>query len=404
MKICIVTHEFARHTGQGRVNYEIAHYLAQQGYELYLVASEVASDLQGYSNLHSLFVKIPSWVKTAFLRHQIFALKSRSILRRHQFDIVQVNGGITYYSSDVNASHFVHSSWLKSTYHPSRYRFNASGIYQLLYTKLNASWEQRAYRRTQRVIAVSDFVKQSLAQDAYVPSEKIEVVWNGVDIEEFRPIRPSENNILRQTLGLAPEICISFFTGDIKSNRKNLDLVLQALTKLSDNHHLVVVGATDGSPYPGITQELGLADRVHFLGTRSDISTLLRCADVFTFPSHYDPCPLVILEALASGIPVITSNTVGSSALLQHRENGYILNDIHNPQELVDILQHLSNNPELRSRIGQMGRQTAEARSWQDMAKHYEAIYQTIGTAKRILPFSQSSQSSHKKTPEIQTK
>jgi glycosyltransferase involved in cell wall biosynthesis len=378
MKICIVTHEFATHTGQGRVNYEIAHYLAGQGHELYLVASEAAPDFQRYPNVHPLLVTIPGWVKTAFLRNQVFALKSRSILQQHQFDIIHANGSITYHRSDVNACHFVHSSWLKSDYHPRRSGLSLGNIYQWLYSHLNTQWEQRAYRQTSRVIAVSDFVKDSLVQDAHVAAETIDVVWNGVDIEQFRPIRSNETNILRTSLGLALTDCIAFFTGDIKSNRKNLDLVLQALVKLPQNYCLVVAGAIEGSPYPAMVKALGLNDRVHFLGYRQDVSTLLRCADIFTFPSHYDPCPLVILEALASGIPVITARSVGNSMLLQHGENGYILDHNYDRDGLVKILQVLGESPELRSRIGSMGRQTAEARSWQNMARQYEKIYADV--------------------------
>ncbi len=375
MKICMITYDFVTRSGQGRVNYEIAHYLADQGHELYLVASEVASDFERYPNVHPLLVNIPGWVKTAFLQNQLFALKSQSILQQHEFDIIHANGSITYHRSDVNACHFVHSSWLKSDYHPIRSALSLGNIYQWFYNWLNAQWEQRAYRQTNRVIAVSDFVKDSLVEDAHVSVTTIDVVWNGVDIEQFRPIGPSEVNTLRSELALPIDACVSFFTGDIKSNRKNLDLVLQALVQLPVQHHLVVAGAKAGSPYLAMAEALGLGQRVHFLGHRSDVATLLRCADIFAFPSHYDPCPLVILEALASGIPVITARSVGNSALIQSGENGYILDSNYDLDGLVKILQELGESPEQRSRIGKMGRETAEVRSWKNMAKQYEAIY-----------------------------
>jgi glycosyltransferase involved in cell wall biosynthesis len=377
MKICIVTHGFVTQTGQGRVNYEIAQYLLDQGHEVFFVAIDVAPNLASHPNAHIFLVNIPIWVKTALLRYQVFALRSANILKRNRnrFDVIHVNGCTTYYPSNVNASHFVHSSWLKSDYHPIRSGLSLGNMYQWLFSQINAQWERRAYRQTNRVIAVSDFVKASLVQDTHVPAETIDVVWNGVDITGFRPIRPNEENVLRTSLGLAPTDCIAFFTGDIKSNRKNLDLVLQALVKLPPKYCLVVAGAIEGSPYPTMVKALGLSNRVHFLGHRQDVAMLLRCADIFTFPSHYDPCPLVILEALASGIPVITARSVGNSALLQHGENGYILDHNYDLDGLVKILQELGESPELRSRIGSMGRQTAEARSWQNMARQYEAIY-----------------------------
>jgi glycosyltransferase involved in cell wall biosynthesis len=380
MKICIINHGFVTGAGQERVNYEIAHYLAKQGHEVFLIARKISPDFNFYPNVHTFLVNIPKWVKTAFLLHQVFAIKSRAILKQNstKFEIVHANGAITYYPSDVNACHFVHSSWVNSNYHPIRQSLGIEGIYQWLYGKLNAGWEKRVYQQTQRVVAVSDFVKQSLVQDVHVTAATIDVVWNGVDIEEFRPIRPNEANTLRSALGLPINACISFFTGDIKSNRKNLDLVLQAFGQLPNHHHLVVAGAAEGSVYPSMAETLGLTQRVHFLGHRQDVSMLLRCADVFTFPSHYDPCPLVILEALASGVPVVTTKSVGSSALIQHGENGYILDGNYDLDGLVKILRQLGESVVLRDQVGQMGRQTAEDLSWQNMARQYELIYAEV--------------------------
>jgi glycosyltransferase involved in cell wall biosynthesis len=180
---------------------------------------------------------------------------------------------------------------------------------------------------------------------------------------------------LRKSLGLPTAACISFFTGDLKTNRKNLDLVLQALVQLPKYHHLVVAGGVEGSIYPAMARELEIDDRVHFLGYRSDVSSLLRYADVFAFPSHYDPCPLVLLEALACGVPVITARSVGNSASLEHGKNGYVLESSYDLDAFVRILGQLGESTELRRRVGQAGRRTAEELSWQKMAAHYETIY-----------------------------
>jgi glycosyltransferase involved in cell wall biosynthesis len=380
MNICIVTHEFSTQTGQGRVNYEIARYLLNQGHRIFMVASEVAPDLSCHPNAYPLLVEIPKWVKVRILRNQVFALRSASLIRQYrmQFDVIHANGAITYHESDVNACHFVHSSWIHSRFHPIREKKGIGAWYQWLYTTFNGKWEQRADRATKRVIAVSDFVKHSLVEDAHVPEETIEVVWNGVDIDEFRPRARGEKNLLRSSLDLPDSVCISFFTGDIKSNRKNLDLVLHAFRQLPDHHHLVVAGATLGSPYPMMAQSMGLEGRVHFLGYRSDVADLLRYADVFTFPSHYDPCPLVILEALACGVPVVTTRSVGNSVLIESGESGYVLESNHDVDSLAAVLKELGESPELRYQIGMAGRRTAEALSWQKMSAQYEAIYRHV--------------------------
>jgi glycosyltransferase involved in cell wall biosynthesis len=377
MNICIVTHDFSPQTGQGKVNYEIAHYLLDRDHEVFMIASDVAPNLASHPNAHVFLVQIPAWVKSALFRSQFFAVQSATIIKdnRHRFDIIHANGSITYHPSDVNACHFVHSSWQISRYHPIRNKVGLNSIYQSIYTMLNARWEQNSYQKTDRVIAVSESVKQCLIRDAHVVPEAIDVVWNGVDIEEFRPQRPGEENLLRKSLGLSETDCISFFTGDLKTNRKNLDLVLQALVQLPAYHHLVVAGGVEGSVYPAMARELGVADRVHFLGYRSDVSSLLRYADVFAFPSHYDPCPLVLLEALACGVPVITARSVGNSASLEHGKNGYVLESSYDLDTFVGILRQMGESVELRQRIGQAGRKTAEQLSWREMAANYETIY-----------------------------
>jgi glycosyltransferase involved in cell wall biosynthesis len=136
-----------------------------------------------------------------------------------------------------------------------------------------------------------------------------------------------------------------------------------------------VAGGVEGSIYPTMAKELGIADRVHFLGYRSDVSSLLRYADVFAFPSHYDPCPLVLLEALACGVPVITARSVGNSASLENGENGYVLESSYDLNTFVRILRQLGESMELRHRVGQAGRRTAEQLSWKKMAANYETIY-----------------------------
>ena len=97
--------------------------------------------------------------------------------------------------------------------------------------------------------------------------------------------------------------------------RKNLDTVLQALVGAS-GVHLAVVGAREGSPYPALAERLGVADRVHFLGFRRDMAQIMQAVDIFVFPSRYEPFGIVVLEAMASGVPVILAATVGAAEVV----------------------------------------------------------------------------------------
>lgn len=377
MRICIVTHKLLRTDGQGRVNYELAQYLLNSCHQVDLVATDVDPALVSQPRLTWHPVPIPAWVPSALLRNQVFALQARNLLKQHSVnaDIVHLNGSITYQPADVNTCHFVHSNWLKSSFHPAHTGKGLNAFYQWVYTKLNALWEYRAYRSSRFVVAISNFVRDSLITDLALNPSQLVVIPNGIDTAEFSPLQPGEPNQLKNRLQLTERHFLIFFTGDIRSNRKNLDLVIQALPDLNDHIHLAVAGALKGSPYPDLAQTLNIKHRVHFLGHRADLPQLLPGADAFVLPAHYDPYALVVLEAMASRIPVITVPSVGISSLIQNGQNGFVLQSSQDQQGLVAALQDLAANPELAQRIANAGYLTAQSLSWQAMAQQYEALY-----------------------------
>ncbi|MDP5337776.1 MAG: glycosyltransferase family 4 protein, partial [Nodularia sp. (in: cyanobacteria)] len=307
MEICIVTHTVQKGDGQGRVNYEVAQEAIRRGHHLTLLASHVALELQQNPQVNWVPISIKGW-PTEFIRNLIFSLKSTNWLRKHraELDIVKVNGAITHASGDVNAVHFVHNSWLKFTSRKTQTKSGKFGydFYQWLYTTLNAHWEKQAFQKAQVVVAVSDKVAQDL-REIGVPPESIQVVLNGVDLQEFSPGVSDSYGALRQKWQLPEGVPLALFAGDIRLARKNLDTVLQALVKVPELH-LAVAGNTQGSPYVQLAKSLGLDERVHFLGQRSDVPELMKAVDFLVFPSRYEPFGLVVIEAMASGLPVIT--------------------------------------------------------------------------------------------------
>src|SRR5690606_25250574 len=111
--------------------------------------------------------------------------------------------------------------------------------------------------------------------------------------------------------GLPDAVPLALFVGDIQSSIKNLDAGLAALVQVP-GLHLAVAGRIGTSPYPAMAEGLGVQDRVHFLDFRSDIADLMRAADFFVLVSRRDSCPLVLIEAVSSGLPVVTARTVGN--------------------------------------------------------------------------------------------
>ncbi|MBH8565023.1 glycosyltransferase family 4 protein [Nostoc sp. CENA67] len=371
MKLCIITHKLQKGDGQGRVNYEVAKEAIQRGHQLTLLASEIAPKLENNPQVNWIEIPVKNY-PTEFIRNFIFSKTATDWLHqyRSKFDLIKVNGAITTAAADINAVHFVHSSWLKSPAHISRIRRDFYGFYQWLYTALNAHWEKQAFQKAKIVVAVSEKVAQELVSIG-VPRSRIRVIVNGVDLQEFAP-----GTAFRQQLGLPQDVTLALFAGDIRTTRKNLDTVLHALVKVPDLH-LAVVGATEGSPFPQLAASLGLTERVHFLGYRRDIAEIMRAVDLFVFPSRYEACTLVLLEALASGLPVITATATGGAEIVTP-ECGIVLPDTDNIDALAAALLSLVSVEAEMQRMGKAARTVAEQHSWTTMAQTYVDLFEEL--------------------------
>jgi glycosyltransferase involved in cell wall biosynthesis len=187
-----------------------------------------------------------------------------------------------------------------------------------------------------------------------------------VDTDEFSP-GPSR----RDALDLPKDVPMGGLVGDLSTPRKNLGTVLRALREVP-RFHLAVAGTLDGSPYPALAQRLDVDDRVHFLGYCDDIPLLMRSVDVCLCPSRYEPFSLVLLEALASGCPVITAETVGAADLLPD-DAGWVIEE---PADIDAISSKIEiAKEELQSgRYEKRARAAAEEYDFEQMGRQYMSL------------------------------
>jgi glycosyltransferase involved in cell wall biosynthesis len=363
MKLCIVTHNVIPNDGQGRLNYEIIREASQHGHQVTVVSSQLAPELQHNSQVNWISIPVKE-LPTQLVREVVFSSRSADWLRQHrqEFDLVIANGAVTSAAADVNMVSFVHRAWLSSPFHVSRVRRDAYGLYQWLYTFLNAHWERTAFRQAKVVVGVSQRVKRELVETG-IPPARIRVIPCGVNLEEFSP-----GSANRRRWGLPEDVPLALFAGDIRLNRKNLDTVLHALVDVPDLH-LAVAGQTEGSLYPDIAAQLGLSQRVHFLGLQPSISELLRA---------------VVLEAMATGLPVITATTTGAAEVVTP-DSGIVLSDSEDAQALAQALLHLTRDPVLRYHMGHTARTVAQQHSWTAMANSYLNLFEEIASRKAQL-------------------
>lgn len=368
MQLAIVTHNVIKTDGQGRANYEIARHALKNGVGVRLIADQIEPDLL---ELGAEWIPVhPKAQRINLFKVWEFAARANRVIASlgNKVDVVHGYGFCLDRRHQVNTSQFVHSAWRRSPVHTSRQNHNLYGMYHWLYSALNAQWERRAYANAEVVVAASNTVRKELAEIG-VPESRLRVILNGADLDLFYPGQED-----RTALGLPENVPLALFTGDIKTPRKNLDTVLKALVKVP-YAHLAVLGRTEGSPFPAMAEQLGIADRVHFMGFRRDVPAIMRASDLFVFPSRYEACALVLCEAIASGLPVVTAHSTGGAEVVTD-ECGIRLDDPNDVGAVAGAMDTLLKDPERREVMSKAARREAEEKhSWQQVAEDYLSLY-----------------------------
>lgn len=181
----------------------------------------------------------------------------------------------------------------------------------------------------QRVVVNSRMVARDVQARHGVPAEKIDLVYNGADLERYAPaLRATSGAALRKELGLGASEFVVLFLGS-GYGRKGLDVVLAGFADAARVHaqlRLLVVGHDSDQPrYETMARKMGLVGRVCFLGGRRDTEACYAASELYVLPTRYDPFANTTIEALASGVPVITSANNGASELLDGGGAGTVL-------------------------------------------------------------------------------
>ena len=236
-------------------------------------------------------------------------------------------------------------------------------------------------RRADIIITVSEFSKKEIMKYLAVPSEKIHVVYNGVDLDQYREADNTQNiENIKKKYGITGAYLL--YLGTLEP-RKNLGSLLEAYMHLKEEHEPVpklVLAGKKGWLYDSIfekVKEYGLQENVVFPGyiAANDAPILLSGALLFVFPSLYEGFGIPPLAAMACGTPVITSN---SSSLPEVTGDAAILTDPLDIQGLKNAMQKLINSPELRLELKEKGKLRAEQFSWRASAKRLLDIYNEV--------------------------
>jgi UDP-glucose:(heptosyl)LPS alpha-1,3-glucosyltransferase len=219
-------------------------------------------------------------------------------------------------------------------------------------------------------------VKRDLIACHGVPESSIEVIHNGVDLRRFNPTRRTGTGAaLRESLGWGRQHTVLLFLGR-GFGRKGLDRLLEAFASVVPSRpelRLLVVGRDRGRPaYERQAKSLGLSRLVHFTGEVEDPEVCYGAADLYVLPARYDPFAFSVLEALATGLPVITTDRTGASELLDESV-GSIVSADGGADELADALLHWTE-PGRAAQAAAAARARAERHPFEGTLSATEAV------------------------------
>ena len=383
MKIAFAVHDYRRMEGHSRYVVELATRFARD-HEVHVFASEIEAEED--SKIH--FHRVPAWRPNALASILSFAA-SATLRVRGQFDIIH-NQGLCGLRGNVFTAHICNRAWhraLRQAIGDLTFREWLSG------TTLSAL-EHLFYRYAgnRHVIAVSRRVAGDI-RTLYHCKAPISVIYHGVDLRTFTPARESLiRNTVRAECHLAGEEMAFLFVGDMRKGGRQS---IHALSRLPIGK-LLFISRTPDAAYRSLACQLGVEERVHFLGTTGQVQKYYAAADALLLPTHYDSFGMVVTEAMASALPVIVSREAGAAELIEHGANGLLLEDWTDPEELAQKMRLLIDDRALALRLGNAARRTAEHHSWDAVAEQTMELYRLVSETKEgrhvnLVPYPQGS-------------
>jgi UDP-glucose:(heptosyl)LPS alpha-1,3-glucosyltransferase len=359
-----------RRGGVERVILESANFLSSRGHQVSVISAEI--------NAESLASEVSQCIVPAHGFHKLSRLNvfrraaSQKLLQmRDVSNCVHGAFGVVCPPDSVLWVQSVHAEWLRISRSTRSFtgrikqRLNPFHPYVLRLER--DYYSGRQYRK---LIALTPRVRQELMDHYQVPADDIAVLPNGYNPAEFNPPRrDGQRDKVRADLGYGPDDTVLVFVAN-ELERKGFFPLIEALSALKEHQvKLLVVGRV--SIRNEWLQARKMESQVQFVGPSADVGRYYAASDYFVLPTYYEAWGLVIVEALASGLPVLTSRLAGAAAAVQEGRTGLLLEDPRDPKEIaqkLDQLFRLSHpTPEEISR-------TVASYQWSKILLQYESI------------------------------
>lgn len=321
MIIGLVCRHFLSTKG-GMENYSLAlsEALVRQGHAVHVFAN--TAEKKPDVRLHH----VPIFPFSSPGKNLSFAFMAKKRIAECKLDVVQSMERI--WSQDIfRASDGINPIQMQEKYPNLLWRtFKSAGPRRQVLSLLERKIFQKGGARW--VMTNSVLVKKQIIQYYQFPEEKIVVIYNSVDTGRFNAsAKITFRNTIRETFGIGRENHLILFAGN-DFQRKGLAVLIKALAKIADTRiNLLVAGSDRPGWYQRLASQCGIGANVLFIGHHKNPERLYGSADLFVLPTRYDPFANVCLEAMACGMPVITTEMNGASEIIENGWDGYVLRD-----------------------------------------------------------------------------
>jgi glycosyltransferase involved in cell wall biosynthesis len=393
LNVCFVTPEyFPISGGTGAYVYYLSHSLQKLGHNVHVVARHTEDSEDTVDGIKVHYIKGTGNALTRYWRFARSASnKIEELNKKIGFDVIHANLPLvpSFAIPKDSAKALVcavHSTWKGEaivTKRDNPKELNPNEKMMLRFNRVLRRYETQLMKRSDALIAVSKYTVGELTELYGIEEEKIHVIYNGVDINKFKP-RPDRAK-LRREFGLEEEKKIVLFVGRLY-HRKGLETLLHSIPQVLQEFGDVKF-AISGTGFKkkeqslrDLAKELDIEDIVKFLGYVPDekLPDLYSASDIFVLPAIYENFPFAILEAQATGLPVISTKVGGIPEFLVDNENGFLI-DPGDPKQLTERVMALLQDPKLAEKMGRRGRKLIEEKfAWHIITDQVIELYHKL--------------------------
>jgi UDP-glucose:(heptosyl)LPS alpha-1,3-glucosyltransferase len=374
-RVAVVVPKYGTVGGGERFVYELTERLARDGrYEIHVIANRW---VPGPAPV--VFHKIPRVSFPRFPRQALFAWLAGREVEKGRFDLVHSHDRI--FRADVFTMHSIpHETWVRDIRkrRPTLFDRVTAWVERRLMEEDGCAWN----------LPVSSIAGEAYRERYRIDPSRMRVLHPGVDLERFSsPDRDACRREVRAWYGIGPSEVVILFVG-MNFEVKGLDAIIRAVARAKALRpevalRLLVVGKGDEGKYRALASTLRIADSVAFAGPHAEgVEAFYLASDLFMMLSAFDTFGMVVLEAMASGLPVIVSATVGAKDLVEEGVNGFVLPDRLDVEAAAGKIILLLD-AKRRASIGEAGRRTSSLHGWDRLAEEVVGVYEEALAAKR---------------------